>query len=261
MPRSKVVLLAASLVAMATLVLSACNVGQAGGTLGQLQSLASTCPKQPVAAYVADDVSANDRSTALTTQRLRAMDALATFTATCGGYLQITAFSASDAGAQVLYSGSLRPYGATLNARLLRVPSLVNSVMRTVTTALPKATAELPANATDVLAQLTLIQEYIQQLGPGYRLYGELLTTGLQTAGIVVTNVALSQAAAADLANRIPVPSLPDADLTISGIGQVAFGAPAPSGYVEALLTFYTKVCTRTGATCTVTVNQAITGS
>lgn len=261
MPSSKVVLVAAAAVAI-TLGLSACSVGQAGGTFGQLQSLASTCPKQPLAAYVADDVSANDRGTALTGQRLHQIGAVATLTATCGGYMQVTAFSASDAGAQVLYSGSLRPYGATLNARLLRVPSLVTSVMKTVTTALPKATAKLPPNATDILAQLTLVLQYLQQLGPGYRPYVELLTSGLQTTGIVVTNVNLSQAAAIDLANRVPVPSLPGAELTISGIGLVALGAPAPSGFVAALLAFYRQACLRTGASsCTVTVNPVVTGS
>ena len=259
MPRTTIVIVIAVLTA--ALSLGACSVGQAGGTLGQLQSLASTCPKQPVAAYIADDVSANDRSTSLTTQRLRAIDAMATFTATCGGYLEVTAFSASDADAQVLYTGSLRPFGATLNARLLRVPALVTSVMKAVETGLPRATAALPPDATDVLAQLTLVQEYAAQMGSGYRPYVLLLTSGLQTTGVLVTNVNLSQAAAVELANRVPVPSLPGAQFTISGIGLVASGAPAPSAYVQSLLTFYTKVCVRTGATCSVTVNPTITGS
>jgi hypothetical protein len=112
------------------------------------------------------------------------------------------------------------------------------------------------------LAQLTLLAQYIQEIGPGYRLYGELLTSGLQTTGVVLTNVDLSQAAALYLASRVPVPSLPGAHLTISGVGRVASGPPAPSGFVQALLSFYSKVCARTGAaTCTVTVNPVVTGS
>jgi len=120
----------------------------------------------------------------------------------------------------------------------------------------------LSANATDVLAQLTLMVQFANQLGPSYALFGLVLSSGLQTTGEVVTNTDLSQTAALYLANRIPVPSLSGAHLTISGIGVVASGPPAPSGFVEALAAFYTKVCTRTGATaCTITVNPIITGS
>jgi hypothetical protein len=246
----------------ALLSLSACSVGQASGTLGQLQAVASTCPKEHIAAYVADDVSANDRSAALTAQRLQEIKALATFTAACGGYLEVTAFSASDTATRVIYSGQLEPFGATLTSRLLKVPSLVESAMQTITTALPRASAELPANATDVLAQLTLVAQYMEQIGPGYRFYGQVLTSGLQSTGVLVTNVNLSQAAALDLANRVAVPSLPAAALTISGIGLVASGPPAPSGYVAALLAFYHRVCLRTRASsCTVTVNPIIRGS
>lgn len=237
-------------------VLSACGLGQASGTLGQLQQMASTCPRgQQVATYVGDDLSSNDRSRTLNQARLSEIRAAATFTAVCGGTLQVNAFSASDAGTQVLYAGPLQPSGATLNARLLRVTPMVNSVMKTVAEGIPRATSRLPGKATDVVSQLTLMAEFAAQQGRGDRLYGLLMTTGLQTTGEVVTNVDLSQAAAADLGKRASVPALPGAVVTIAGLGQVADGPPAPSNYVQSLITFFTEACRRTGATCTVSIN------
>jgi len=250
------------LVATAALVLPACTLAQAEGGLGQLQSVHKTCPGgMSVAGYAADDVSQNSRSTELSAERLQEIKGLATFTATCGGSLEVVAFSASDAGTETLYSGQLKPAGATLNARLRKVPATVNQVMKTITTALPEAVASLPPDATDVLAQFTLMAEFARQLGSGYRLYGDVLTSGLQTTGVVVTNVNFTDAAAVDLATRVPMPSLPGSVITIARVGRVASGAPAPSGYVQALTDFYSKACSRTGATCTVVTNPAITGS
>lgn len=237
-------------------MLSACNLGQASGTLGQLQQMASTCPSgDHVVTYVGDDLSQNDRSSALNKARLSEIKEAATFTAVCGGVIQVNGFSASDAGSQTLYAGSLQPWGATLNARLLKVTSMIDSVMHTIAAAIPRATSSLPAGATDIMSQLTLMAEFAQQQGPGNRLYGWLLTSGLQTTGEVVTNVHLTEAAASDLGSRVSVPSLPRSVLTIAGLGELASGPPAPSGYVQSLVTFFTKACTRTGATCVVSIN------
>jgi hypothetical protein len=262
MSRSKIFVL----VALALLIpmISACGLGQASGTLGQLQRLAKSCPHGKVpATYVGDDLSQNDRSPSIAQERLREMREAVTFTATCGGVTQVNAFSASDSGTLSLYAGPLQPSGATLNARLIKVTSIVNAVMRTITTNLTTAMASLPASATDIMSEFTLMREYAQQQGPGHRLYGLILTSGLQTTGAVVTNVDLSPAAAADLGARVPVPKLPGSVLTIAGLGRVASGQPAPSGYVQALLTFFDKACTRTGAACTVSINpvSSITGS
>ncbi len=237
-------------------ILSGCGTSTAGGTLGSLRSLAATCPKgKHVAGYSADDVSQNSRSDALSAERLPEIRGLATFTAVCGGSLQVVAFSASDAGTQTLYSGALQPSGATLNSRLLKVPAIVDGVMKAVNAGLPNALATMPGNATDVLAQFTLMSQFAEQLGPRYRLYGDVLTTGLQTTGAAITNVDLTEAAAVDLAKRVPMPSLPGAVVVVSGIGRVASGPPAPSGYVQALIDFYSAACGRTKAACTVTVN------
>jgi hypothetical protein len=264
MSKSKTVV-AIFLVSLMSLFTSACGLGQASGTLGRLQQIASTCPHgQSVAAYVGDDLSQNDRSPALTQERLAEIQSAATFTAVCGGYLQVNGFSSSDAGTQVLYSHALQMSGATLNSRLQRVTVAVNNLMNTVQANITSATKSLPSDATDIMSQFTLMQEYLQQQGPGHRLYGLLLTSGLQSVGSVVTNVKMSEATASDLGNRVPVPILPGSVLTIAGLGRVASGAPAPSGYVQSLLTFFNKACTRTGATtCTVSINpvSSIEGS
>ncbi len=237
-------------------ILSACGLGQASGTLGQLEKLASTCPRgHQVATYVGDDLSQNDRSQRLNQERLGEIRAAATFTAVCGGVIQVNAFSASDAGTQTLYAGPLQPSGATLNARLLKVTAMVGVAMKSIAAAIPGATSRLPGSATDIMSQLTLMAEFAAQQARGDRLYGLLLTTGLQTTGEVVTNVDLSPVAATDLGNRVSVPPLRGAVLTIAGLGRVSSSPPAPSGYVQSLVTFYTRACARTGATCVVSVN------
>lgn len=238
------------------LMLSACDLGRASGTLGQLQQLASTCPKgHRVATYIGDDLSQNDRSASLNQERLSEIRAAATYTAVCGGVIQVNGFSVSDAGTQTLYAGPLQPSGATLNARLLKVTSMVDAVMRTVSSNIPRAMSTLPDNATDIISELTLMAQFAQQQGAGSRLHGWLLTSGLQTTGEVVTNVNLTEAATSDLGNRVSVPALPGSVMTIAGLGVVASGPPPPSSYVQGLITFFTKACARTGATCIVSIN------
>jgi len=238
------------------LMLSACDLGRASGTLGQLQQLASTCPQgHHVATYIGDDLSQNDRSASLNQERLSEIRAAATYTAVCGGVIQVNGFSASDAGTQTLYGGPLQPSGATLNARLLKVTSMVDAVMKIVSSNIPRAMSKLPANATDIMSELTLMAEFARQQGAGNRLYGWLLTTGLQTTGEVVTNVDLTEAAANDLGDRVSVSALPGSVMTITGLGVVASGPPPPSMYVQSLITFFTKACARTGATCIVSIN------
>jgi hypothetical protein len=238
------------------LVLSACDLGQVSGTLGQLQQLASTCPKgHHIATYIGDDLSQNDRSMSLSQERLSEIRAAATYTAVCGGVIQVNGFSASDADTQTLFGGPLEPSGATLNARLLKVTPMVDAVMKIVSSDIPKAMSVLPASATDITSQLTLIAQFAQQQGAGDLLYGWLLTSGLQTTGEVVTNVDLTEAAASDLGNRVSVPALPGSVMTIAGLGVVASGPPPPSSYVQSLITFFTKACARTGATCIVSIN------
>ena len=238
--------------------LAACSLGQSHGALGALQQVATTCaPNAQVAGYGAIDVSETGRGNPqLTAERLAEVRQLATETAVCGGHLQVIAFSSSEAAYQTLFDGDLTPVGATLNARLLQVTPMVNTAMKTITAALPIATAKLPSQGSDILSQFTAASQYARQLGHGYQLRVDILTDGVATTGVAITNVAtFDMAAATSLGHSVPVPALPGAQVTMVGIGRVATGAPAPTYYVQALTTFYQEVCSRTGAHCTVVTN------
>jgi hypothetical protein len=245
-------------VAVLGLALSACSLGQSGGSLGALQQLAKSCPSNhQVAGYAAIEDSANARgNSALTNERLLEVQDLADLAAACGGYLQVVAFSSSETAYQTLYIGPLVPTGATLNSRLLQVPGMVAAAMNTVRSALPRATRQLPADGTDVLSELTLAGQMVQQLGSNYQLHALILTDGVSNTGIAITNsAAFTMAAAVSLGKSVPVPSLDRSFVTFAGIGRVATGTPAPTPYVEALTAFYRIACSRTGATCTVVTN------
>jgi hypothetical protein len=238
--------------------LSACSLGQSGGTLGALQQVAKGCPaNMQVAGYGAIDVSETGRGNPqLTAERLSEVRQLATETTVCGGHLQVVAFSSSETAYQTLFDGNLIPVGATLNARLLQVTPMVNTAMKTITAALPIATTKLPSQGSDILSQFTAASQYAQQLGHGYQLRVDILTDGLASTGAAITNVSsFDMAAAMSLGRSVPVPALPGALITMTGIGHVATGAPAPTSYVQALTAFYREVCSRTGAQCTVVTN------
>ena len=245
-------------IAVSGVALSACSFGQSGGTLGTLQQVAKTCPSGQVAGYGADDVSDSGRGNPqLTAQRLHQIRALVTETAVCGGgHLEVVAFSSSEAAFQTLYDGNVQPVGATENARLLQVPLIVNEVMKTITSALPRATKDLPSQGSDIISQFYAAAQYAEQLGSSYHLNVEILTDGVSTAGEAITNTSgFTSAAAISLGKSVPVPSLKGALVTISGVGQVATGTPAPTWYVQALTNFYQIACRRTGAHCTVVTN------
>jgi hypothetical protein len=242
----------------AAAALSACSIGESGGTLGALEQVAKTCPpNMQVAGYGAIDVGETGRGNPqLSAQLLAEIRRLATQTAVCGGHLQVVAFSSSEAAYQTLFDGNLMPVGATLNARLRQVSPMVNPAMKTITAALPIATAKLPSQGSDILSQFTAVSQYAQQLGHGYQLRVDILTDGLSNTGVAITNVAsFDMAAAISLGHSVPVPVLPGALVNMIGLGRVATGAPAPTSYVQALTTFYQEVCSRTGARCTVVTN------
>lgn len=239
---------------------AACGLGEAGGSLGRLQKMAGSCPPgKQVAGFAAIDESGMERGDAtLSASRLQQVKNLATQTAVCGGQFEVTAFSSSETAFQTLYQGNLQAVGATLNARLLRVPKIVDAVMQTVTEALPGAVRELPAGATDVLSQFTAAAQYVEQLGNGYALDALILSSGIATTGVAITNVPnFTATAAASLAARVPVPRLAGATVEMTGIGVVASGSPAPTYYVQNLTHFYQIACQKTGADCTVVTNPA----
>lgn len=241
-----------SLTALITLplALSACGLstGHAAGELGANQTLLASCPKSVRLATKVDiDVSGSDRTSTLDAQRLSAVEDQARRTAVCGGHLQVTAFSATSAATTVLYDGEITLAGATDNARLRQVPATVKQITTEVAQAYTAKIGSLTPGGSDIAGQYRLAAEYLAQLGSGYRLDLVLLTDGFQTAGFTISNTPLDPAAAEALADKVAVPKLPGASITVAGIGQVA-SQPPSSAVVAGVVAFYNALCHQTGA-------------
>jgi hypothetical protein len=210
--------------------LAACGTAGAVTQLGELKSVAGTCPSHArVAAYVAWDARRALRGRRIASARLESLEKTAEKVAACGGALRVVAFGPTAASTARLYDGELRPRGATETARLLRVPHLVAQVREQVEQALPGALAERSGRGADPLSQFTAADQFRRQLGPGYALH-----VVIETSGVVRGFDA-------------NVPDLRGADVVVAGIGKVGRAAPMPSS-VEALRRFYGRMCERTHA-------------
>ena len=215
-----------------------------------------SCPDQDPATYVAPDFSNTGKSDALRTLRMALIKDETERTALCGGHLKVQGFSSSTGATATLFAGRLEAEGATMPARRRHLDETLDPVIETIETRWDEVSAELPGDGSDILGQLDLMAEYFAQR-PGAAHRGLLLTDGVQTTGVVVLNDAdVTEAVAAELAARVPVPDLSGVQLTIAGIGRVA-GEPPPSSYVSALKRFYTDVCVRTNAHCLVVTDLA----
>jgi hypothetical protein len=169
-------------------------------------------------------------------------------TAICGGHLRVTAFAGTSAVTRPMYDGELQLAGATDIARLRKVPALVEDVMSTVSKGYQAALAAPPAgDGSDITGQYRLAGEYAAQLGSGYKLDYTLLTDGFQNTGVSAITHALSASEAKALADKVDVPTLKGATVTVAGLGRVT-GTPPQSDMVEGLVRFYDAVCARTGA-------------
>ncbi|MGH8907680.1 MAG: hypothetical protein ACRD0K_14450 [Egibacteraceae bacterium] len=210
------------------------------------------CPASPPVDFAALDLSATGRAQALFDERLQMIRALLTRTAVCGGQARVVGFSSSQAATHLLYDGELRPEGATENARLRRVPKLVEAAMAVIEAELEEALATLPANGTDVLSQLRLATEFHALVDPDRPLRVLVLSDGLQTVGIVLDRPDLTVESAHTLASAARLPEgLAGAQVMFGGIGKVS-GPPAPTAFVEGLKTFYQEACEQAEARCLV---------
>jgi hypothetical protein len=213
--------------------LAACGTAGAVTQLGELKTVAATCPAHAsVAGYVAWDARRALRGRRIAAVRLESLEKTTEKVAACGGALRVVAFGPPAASTARLYDGELRPRGATENARLLRVPQLVAHVRNRVEQTLPDALAELSGRGADPLSQFTAAEQFRRQLGPGYALRVVIETSGF---------VRRLDAATA-------VPDLRGADVVVAGIGKAGRAAPATSERVEALRRFYERLCERTHA-------------
>jgi hypothetical protein len=218
--------------------------------LGALRQLAKSCPKdQRLAGYVAEDVSRSQRGSRLAEARLAALKAVASQVAVCRGHLRVVVFTASVAASSTVFDGDLDPAGATSNARWLRVPALVSKTAGAVAKRTPGAVRALTPDGVDPLGQLTAAADYARQLGSGYRLLALVETSGISTAPLAINEQSLTAEAAPEMARRVALPDLPGTAVVVfAGLGRVGAGPPPSADFINALKTYYTRVCERTGA-------------
>lgn len=246
------VLFAAATTATVGLVAGCGNSSSPATTLGQDKATLATCDQQHApASWVAIDGTGSSAADSILADRLKVIESIARTTAICSGYLRVIVFSASNVATTVLYDGSLAQPGATTNARLLRVPSAVASVMDQITKGYGPAVAGLDPRDSDIVGQYTNAAQWIAQLGGSYRLHLYLLTDGFETAHFNFYTAPPTSADAATLAEQVSLPSLPGAVVVAAGLGREV-GPAAPSTVVDGLRAFYNAVCHRTSAaTCT----------
>jgi hypothetical protein len=229
--------------------LSACGASSsASGELADLKQVLASCePDTRPGSLIQIDGTASNHSAAITKQRLVAIEKIVQQTAVCSGHLRVVVFSVSSSATTVLFDGPLRLEGATDNARLKRVPALVNEVMSQIKKAYEPAIAALPLGGSDVTAMYRLASEWINQLGDPFHLQLYLFTDGVQNIGVDLGVHALTDQEATALAATFEVPKLPGASVIVAGLGRVA-GPPLPSTLVEGLIVFYDSLCQRTGS-------------
>lgn len=245
--------LALMLIAATAALAAACGSSPAS-QLGQLRDFAKTCPKdRSISGFVALSGSGNQRMPQLTAARMDAVELVAKKVAVCGGgELKVVAFGPTLASSVTVYEARLDPAGATLNARLLRVPRLVADAMDKVKFNLPSAFRRLPKQGTDPLAQLDAAREFIDEQPPTAQVRVLIETAGMTSQ--VVTNQ-LTPKTATTLADEVTVPDLRGATVTIAGLGRVGSGPRPSTTTVRALIAFYRGACERTGAACRATAD------
>jgi len=254
------VLLVRVVTALVVSPLAACGSG-AVGQLGELHRVAGTCPQgKRMSAYVALSASGNQRGKRLTAARLQAVRSVAERVSVCGGGdLKVVAFGPSLASSATVYENQLSPAGATLNARLLRVPHLVNQAMSLIEKELPLALKRLTPTGGDPIGQLQAARDFVDEQGPAVQV--EVL---VETAGMApqLRNVKLTPKTADLVAKQVDVPNLSDlASVTVAGLGRVGSGPHPSTAEVRALVAFYLGVCRRAEAVaCRATSDIAVGG-
>ena len=254
-------ILAIAVVVTAPAILAACGSTGAIGQLGELKRFAERCPAHGhLGAYVAWDVRRTLRGPRITAARLESLEKTAERVAACGGPLRVVAFGPTAASTARVYDGELRPRGATENARLLRVPRLVDQAMKQVRERLPDVLAEVSGQSADPLSQFAAAEQFRRQLGSGYALHVVIETSGFGP-GVPTAESLADGDSASRLAANVAAPDLTATEVIVAGLGKVARRAPTPTPVVEALRHFYGQICERTNAdSCLVITDLAPLG-
>ena len=250
------------LAAFSALILPGCSSTNTAGELGALQARLADCPTdgRELVALTSNDGSGTGRSDNLMHTRLDAIRDVLTQVAVCGGRVKIVAFSSSAAATTTIYEGELKPAGATENARLRRVPALIDAAMETVNANYASAVESVPPGGTDVFSQLTLGREYVDQLasfGTDPSLWLVIQSDGIQTVGSHLADPSLTPEQGTAIGSNVAVPQLPGVDVLITGIGKTA-GDPPSTTYIDALKAAYQAACENTSAaSCTIVTDYA----
>lgn len=245
-------LLIAASSAMLLLLLAGCSILNDEGSVDP--ALAS-CPQEPIAADVRVDASGSSSTSEIVDARLKIIESVIHRTALCEGHLHVEVFSSSSGSSVELYDADLSVDGATDQAKSRRVGAVVDKVSSEIAGKYDAAVAALPRDGSDITAQLRLASEYSLQF-PGYQLDEYILTDGFSNIGVDLES-SLSAQQATKLASTVPVPVLSNAWVTIAGIGRVDDNSSS-SAQTEALVAFYSTLCSRTEAgSCTVVTDFA----
>lgn len=216
------------------------------GDLGRLQTVLAACPDdgKHLNSYNAVDGSSSAQDNTIAREYVSYVKSQVEKVAVCGGHIEVVAFGTNSVIVPI-YASDLEVPGATDLAKLRRVPALVDEVMAEITKNYKPAMALLPEGGTDVTGLLRLFEE-AAALRPDMRLEVAALTDGLTNQGVVIDHT-LTDAEATALADSVPVPQLPSANVSVVGIGRVA-GDPLPSDFIAGMKIFYRRLCANTGA-------------
>lgn len=156
------------LIAIAAAVVSLCGCGLAppAVTPAELQRLrgihAQVCPNdEPVLETIANDASDSVAESLWEVRRV-AIEAELETIAICGGTVKVWEFGSSSAATNTLFEGELRPDGAELNARLLKVPGLVGAAMAQIEQAHAVGAVTLDSDGTDISGQFVNAAAYFE---------------------------------------------------------------------------------------------------
>ncbi|MBJ6647138.1 VWA domain-containing protein [Streptomyces sp. BSE7-9] len=237
--------------------MTACTAGSTphGEFARDKQILASCDRSAPPASDIQIDGTGSSNSPAITEERMAAVEQIVRTTAICSGRVRMSVFSGSSAATATLFDGALPLHGATDNARLKRVQTVVDDAMVRIRDAYEPAVAGLKGKGSDITAQYRLAGEWANQVGGEFRLHLYLFTDGFQNVGVKLGQQAVSKQEAAELASKTNVPKLPGASVTVAGLGRVA-GEPPRSDVVEGLVVYYDALCDKAGAAKCVSVTD-----
>ncbi len=246
--------------ALAAALSSGCDA-RAGGTIGQLQDLAKTCPAEPLATTVHLDGSGSRDGETMTAEDLRVVRDQAQYTAVCGGTFRVVLFATNASETTILADTTLRMSGATEIARLRRVAAATGEVADQVEAAFPQALAALPRDGSDIMSQFGLMSEYVAQVdartGVKHRLNGVVVTDGVATVPDL-SDPGLTVEQAEEIAANIVPPDLSEASITVAGVGRTSGGQMATET-IDALKALYVSVLGRTNAEDIVVVTDYVT--